>query len=111
MIDPWDEFYYVGVKCFGIMTLITFQLLQAKTPLQLLVGVEITWTLLLTYDGFAQSSNYTHMQGNYSWSEWNCFFVWSNYKQFGNGHDNTKTCGAFCGQGNQLRMKPWLQNP
>ncbi len=31
--------------------------------------------------------------------------------KFGNGHDNTKTCGAFCGQGNQLKMKPWLQSP
>jgi hypothetical protein len=32
MTDPWDEFYYVGVNCFGIMTLITFRLLQAKQP-------------------------------------------------------------------------------
>ncbi len=32
MIDPWDEFYYAGVNCFGIMTPITFQLLQAKHP-------------------------------------------------------------------------------
>lgn len=47
----------------------------SQTPLQLLVGVEIMWTLLLIYDGFPQSSNYNHMQGNYSWSEWNCFFV------------------------------------
>jgi hypothetical protein len=83
----------------------------SQTPLQLLVGVEIMWTLLLTYDGFPQSSNYRHMQGDYSWSEWKFFFVWSNDKQFGNGHDNTKACGEFCGQGNHLRIKPWLQNP
>ncbi len=70
----------------------------SQTPFQLLAGVEIMWTLLLTYDGFPQSSNYTHMQGDYSWNEWNCFFIWSNYNKFGDGHDSTKTCGAFCGK-------------